>query len=255
MPLVTCNQIQHLNWDYTQDGYTALNIASGIDIWRIPISSNLHLIENLKKILPKEEIERSLRYHQEKDRQQFLMSRIVLRFLLAAYTKSEPESVVIGFGTNKKPFLVSDKLPHIHFNISHSHDLILMAFSGMELGIDIEWMDKSFSYQDLLDQNFSKDEIDFIKINQETPSIFYLLWTRKEAVLKATSSGLNSTLSSVPSLDGAHSIPSSYINSHENWKVSSFQIEENYMASIAYNEKIKNLRFKQFNNFTIKELF
>ena len=255
MPLVTCNQIQHLNWDETQDGYAALSMGIGIDIWAIPVSENLHLIENFKKILPKEEIERSLRYHQEKDRQQFLVNRIALRLLLATYTKSEPESVVIGFGTNKKPFLVSDKLPHIHFNISHSHDLILMAFSGMELGIDIEWIDKSFSYQDLLDQNFSKAEIDFIKMDQDAPSNFYLLWTRKEAVLKATSSGLNDTLSLVPLLDGAHSIPTNYINSDENWKVSSFQIKENYMASIAYNEKIKSLRVKQFNNVTIEKLF
>jgi len=228
-------------------------MSSGIDIWAIPVSENLHLIENFKKILPKEELERSLRYHREKDRQQFLVNRIVLRLLLAAYTKSEPESVVIGFGTNKKPFIVNKKLPQTFFNISHSHDLILMAFSGVELGIDIEWMDKSFSYQDLLGQNFSKDEIDFIKTDKDTSKNFYLLWTRKEAILKATSYGLNDALSSVPSLDGVHSIPSGYINSDKNWKVSSFQIAENYMGSIAYNEKIKNLRFRQLNNLTMEE--
>ncbi|MBS1668074.1 MAG: 4'-phosphopantetheinyl transferase superfamily protein [Bacteroidetes bacterium] len=254
MPLVTYNQIQHLNCDDAHGGYTTESISGCIDIWAIPISSNLHLIETFKKVLPKKELERSLRYHQEKDRQQFLVNRIVLRLLLATYTKSEPECLVIGFGNNKKPFLVNNKLPHTHFNISHSHDLILMAFSKMELGIDIEWMDKSFSYQDLLGQNFSKDEINFIKMGQDISSNFYLLWTRKEAVLKATSYGLNDTLSLVPSLDGAHSISSGYINSDENWKVSSFQIAENYMGSIAYNEKIKNIRFRQFNNLAMERL-
>ena len=114
----------------------------------------------------------------------------MLRKLLAGYSNLAPDEIKFAEGLNKKPFAENANLSDLHFNISHSADIILIAISNSEIGVDVEKVDNSFSYEEILPHNFSDEEIDFIK----NPEDFYLLWTRKESLLKATAKGLDDDL-------------------------------------------------------------
>lgn len=48
----------------------------------------------------------------------------------------KPEDILIGRGENGKPYL--KEYPEYQYNISHSGDMVMMAYSRQELGVDIE---------------------------------------------------------------------------------------------------------------------
>jgi len=179
-------------------------------------------------ILAPDEIERAGRYHQEKDQLRFIISRGMLRLLLGKYLNQKPINIHLEIGANKKPFVQNRRGDDLHYNVSHSGDLILIAVSNSEVGIDIEKINDSFSYKEILPHNFSDEEILFIK----KPEDFYLLWTRKEALLKATAKGIDDDLPLIPSLDGTHHVNSEIIGSEKNWNVNSFHIGDGYIGSV-----------------------
>ncbi len=94
---------------------------------------------------------------------------------------------------NGKPFIkarqaIDDSVqnPIINFNISHSNDLYVCAFSEKNIGIDIEYLKKKRKFIDLAKEYFFENEIKYLlAIDGEQPERFYRLWTLKEATLKA----------------------------------------------------------------------
>ncbi len=212
------------------------------DVWRININSNLLMLDNFLSILHPDEIARANRYYQTKDRNRFIISRGALRIILGKYLNEQPALIEFKTGVNKKPYINNTNHTRLCYNISHSGDWILLGISDSEIGADTEQVNFTFGYDDVLQDNFSDAEIDFI--NQSAPvERFFMLWTRKEALLKATAKGLDEDLKLIPSLDGIHFTESSTISSGENWQMSTFKLSENYVATIANNIKIVTTRF------------
>ncbi len=247
MPSIRCDNIENIHWGKLNNDDFAL--SSNVDIWRLRISSNIVLIDRFGKILSTDEHTRASRYHHQKDTERFLVSRIALRFLVAKYSKIDPGNIEFAVGSNKKPFLRNAGAHDLHYNVSHSGDWILIAFSDAEIGTDIEMIDDVFSYGEILKQNFSGQEISFITEAKNQSENFYLLWTRKEALLKATSKGVDSDLPFVPSLEGSHEVEHGMIGSGKDFFVSSFRIAENYIGSIAYAAGNHRIRFRDLNDF------
>ena len=63
----------------------------------------------------------------------------------------------------------------------------MLAFSKIEVGIDVEKINYQFEFKDILENCFTKDEI--INIDNNIIS-FYRYWTAKEAYLKCDGIGL-----------------------------------------------------------------
>lgn len=97
-------------------------------------------------------------------------------------TKLEGELLVERDGNNKPYF---KDYPNIRFSISHSNDLIVLAMSNTEVGIDIEYI-KPRSFENIVEKRFFPGE----KAEAQTLEGFLKVWTRKEAYLKLTSEGL-----------------------------------------------------------------
>ena len=231
MPTVHCDCIENIFWNCHEQPFDVLSLRSEIDIWKIRISSNLDLIGRFNRILPEEEHTKASRYHHQKDRDRVLISRIALRLLLAKYLNASPSEIKIMIGSNKKPYLRNAK--NFFYNASHSGDFILIAFSNFEVGVDIEEVDENFSYGEILERYFSNQEIEFIGKSQKSSENFYLLWTRKEALLKATSKGIHDDLKLVPATNGMHISDGQMIGSADSWQVKSFKLHEQYIASVA----------------------
>lgn len=231
MGTITNRFIDNVTWESISDEF-ALPQNGEIHFWRINIPANLYRLDELKQLLNPDEVIRGDKYHQLKDRQRFMVSRSLQRIILGKYLDQQPEQLKFILGDNKKPYLPAGDGVELHYNVSHSGDWIALAVSRSAVGADAEFVDADFPFDDILPEHFDVDEIAFInssdKINR-----FYMLWTRKEAFLKATGQGLGEHLIYTPSLDGKHGLKSNLSGTNKDWNQQSFLIAKDYMTSVA----------------------
>ncbi|WP_415140530.1 4'-phosphopantetheinyl transferase family protein [Nocardioides sp.] len=116
----------------------------------------------------------------------------------------EPRRLVItrncitcGSNRHGKPDLL---LPacgrRLEFNLSRSGEHAVLAVSGRAVGVDIEWVRPDVDWQGLGGHAFTSQEMEWLRARPSVTSDFDAarLWTRKEAVLKLTGSGLSGGL-------------------------------------------------------------
>jgi 4'-phosphopantetheinyl transferase len=233
MPTVECRFIKDYSLERPVGDHFAM--PSGVDLWQMQLPRELELRGNPGYILSEEEWARAGRYHLEKDRRRFIFSRHALRQLISRYLKIRPADIGFDQGLNKKPRILHEG-PPFFFNVSHSGERVLIAIAASDIGCDVEKIDESLSWVPLMGPCFSPPEIDFVQRSREPLRHFFVLWTRKEALLKATSKGLDDHLSKWSCLDGIREIPSAMIGSDKNWHVRSFELENLYAGAVAFGE-------------------
>jgi len=217
-------------WETPSDD---IHLSDAVEVWRVQIAPNLQFLDSLESLLQPDELKMSSRFHQLRDKQRFIIRRAILRSLLSRYLSLPAREIEFISDENKKPFVKQTATINLNYNVSHSGDWILIAVGKSGLGVDIEQTDTVFAYNDVLNQSFSLQEISYIQQSQNPKKVFFQLWTRKEALTKATSKGLDDDLVTIPCLDGEHQVDVRLLGSADDWLISSFEIIENYMGSIA----------------------
>jgi 4'-phosphopantetheinyl transferase len=142
-------------------------------------------------ILSHDERQRAARFHFERDRVRFQVCRSLLRRLVGGYTGLAPEAVTFGYGSHGKPYLEQDGA--LRFNVSHSHDVALLAFGRRELGVDVERIRPGVDLVGLARTCFSTAEREriFSHPPERQAEAFFEYWTAKEACIKAEGGGLS----------------------------------------------------------------
>lgn len=145
-------------------------------------------ISELKDQLPKALTEKAARFHFIEDQYRSLVGKALLSYAHLQTTGNELSWNEYEEEELKKPKLKNGPF----FNISHSGRVVTVAMSeGCDVGIDTE---------ELKPIDISKFEENFLPAEwlwlQNTSNKlrnlrFYQLWTRKEAILKATGLGLS----------------------------------------------------------------
>lgn len=124
-----------------------------------------------------------------KDRNLSLGATALLDRGLAAYGLREKD-MKYGFNGYGKPFFLN--APEIHFSISHSGTMVAVAFSGEEVGCDIERI-ADFD-PELARQALSPEEYDAVTAEdgpEGRSREFFRFWTLKESYMKAMGTGLS----------------------------------------------------------------
>jgi 4'-phosphopantetheinyl transferase len=237
MPVIHCHDIDPVAWSIEQPGHSVPKRA--IDVWRVAARSD----KNLLNLLSDAEKAQSDRFYKKEDASRFITGRFALRLILAGYAGMPPGEIQILAGAGKKPLLANDH--DIHFNLAHSGDWILIAVSGTAVGVDLELVNPAFSFDGILENNFSKEEINFIRGAENPRAAFYFLWTRKEALIKATGRGLHDNLQSITVLDGSREIDQRLLVSSNGWNINSFAVLENYQGAVSFDEKIRSINFRE----------
>lgn len=132
------------------------------------------------------------------DKKRVLYSDLLIRITI--HQDLNIENCDISFDTNiyGKPFLRNNL--SVHFNVSHSQNMIAVAISNKPVGIDIEYT-KNVNLE-IARRFFNESEIEYIKTSsQATNRRFIEIWTKKEAYLKYLGVGLNKSLKSFNVLD------------------------------------------------------
>lgn len=121
----------------------------------------------------------------------------------------------------KRPYLNGS----IDFNISHSGKYVVCAISTMaKIGVDVEEI-KDIPITDFTNE-FSAEEMKSILSSDDSLRSFYLLWTKKEAFLKAIGTGLHLPLNKV------HETANKISWENKEWFLTQLNLDENYCAHI-----------------------
>jgi 4'-phosphopantetheinyl transferase len=107
----------------------------------------------------------------------------LLRRLICNRLNIRNENIKFYRNKNGKPYLESLDL---HFNVSHSHNAIVIAIFDEEVGVDIEKIcgyDNDL-YNGIAEHLFTETENQCIKNSANKARTFYEIWTRKEAYIK-----------------------------------------------------------------------
>lgn len=155
------------------------------DVILVAANTNEIKIRDLERWLSKSEIKRSKSYVSEIAKINFVISRVIVNITFKEILKADIENLNFQRNSNNKPFIENPK--GIKFNISHTYGCVIAGFSKREIGVDVEKINKRFSFQDILKECFVQKEINLIR-NKHT--LFFKYWTAKEAYLKWEGSGL-----------------------------------------------------------------
>ena len=155
----------------------------------ITLAQEADVVNRLRGVLSPDEAERAARFHFERDRRRFTVARGVLRRVLGAYLRVAPEAVRFDYGAQGKPSLHGEllstvALPDLTFNVSHSHELAVIAVArGRRLGVDIEHKQRAIEFEQIASRYFAEQERAELRALPQSliAEGFFNCWTRKEA--------------------------------------------------------------------------
>lgn len=165
----------------------------------VPVSLFLVDLEQLARqadCAPREphDAERAARFHFERDRRRYLAARFALRRVLADALGTGIEAIRLGEESGGKPCIAAPAAPALHFNVSHSDGVALIALGAdAPVGVDVELGLRLGDVDGLAHSCLSVEELPqwhgLPAMGRERR--FLGLWTRKEALLKALGLGLS----------------------------------------------------------------
>ncbi|MQR01159.1 4'-phosphopantetheinyl transferase family protein [Glaciimonas soli] len=231
-----------------------------IDLWcAFPAEiTDESLLQTYRDLLSDEERVQQQRFYFAKDRQRYLVTRVLARTVLSRYGSVAPEQWVFAANAYGKPHINFgtglDK--KISFNITHADNLIIIAVTcDHALGLDTENnQDRSIS-QDLAEHSFAPEEVvDFCaQPADQQQQRFFEYWTLKESYIKARGMGLSIPLQqfsfSFPREDEiALALAPELNDTPARWRFWQFKMAGNYLVALCA-EKVEpeppSLIFKQ----------
>lgn len=229
-------------FDFTYTPHSSLNIdPNEVHIWLISPSLVFGNIQNKIDLLSFDESLKATRFHFEKDRHLYETAHISLRLILSLYQNISPAKIKFVFGKNGKPFLEKTQNPrNIAFNLSHTFDLVAVGITSFpQIGIDVEFTDSKEINRDLISQISTKEEF---KIYEKQSlslqnKLFFKLWTRKEALLKASGTGLsiepNQVCVEPNDISPLIELTGNGFTTNSLFKLRDFQVGDFHMGSVA----------------------
>ncbi|EEF57035.1 4'-phosphopantetheinyl transferase family protein [Pedosphaera parvula] len=171
-----------------------------VHVWGTILNSGPDRLGRYASILSEDEKKRAARFRFERDQNRFTVARGFLRTVLGRYLKMDPAEITFSYSDRGKPALNAPSSNPLHFNLSHSHDLALLAVTEIcPVGVDVEQIRTLRDADAIADRFFSERESSALRAlpPEQKPIGFFNLWTRKEAWLKATGEGISDSLDKV----------------------------------------------------------
>jgi len=229
--------------------------AGRVDVWRVRLDEP-PTAGSEAGLLSSDEITRAARFHFEKDRIHFTRCRSVLRNLLAGYLAIPAAEIRFEYPSSGKPQLAAGQNPRaLQFNVSHSTTMALIAVgSEHRLGVDIEKIRGDVDTTSLAERFFSPRECAGLQTLPDRLRVpgFFACWTRKEAFLKATGTGLSFPLADFsvtthPDLNPEIEEISGNVDAGKQWFLVDLSVAEGYRATVAVEQSPSRLETYSWN--------
>jgi 4'-phosphopantetheinyl transferase len=181
-------------------------VAAGeAHVWSLPLDVGQSALASAIDLLSPDERERADRLRFDVQRNRFVVGRGLLRVILGRYCDVPPERLRFSYGPHGKPELTASEGARraggaLHFNLAHSEGVGVLAVTQIgPVGVDVEQVRRLMEFKELVSQFFSvREAAEFLRLPwEQQPAAFFNLWTRKEALLKATGEGIAHLLNRV----------------------------------------------------------
>ena len=174
-----------------------------VAVWAALVADLIAPCQAVPTLLTADEATRAARFVQPRDRDTYLVAHTLCRALLALATGLPPRSLVWLRGPFGKPYLDHSaslpSTPRWQFNLSHTSGYVMVALCrDVEVGVDIESLRPHLELPGIAERFFSPEEVACWKAGPPARQVemFYRLWTRKEAFMKAAGLGFGLSLDS-----------------------------------------------------------
>lgn len=167
-----------------------------VHLWCAPVPPQIDgaLWARYEALLNDEERIRLWRFHFDRDRRRFLVTRALVRSVLSRYADVAPAAWAFTPNAHGRPAIANPgpDAQRLCFNLTHSHTLVVLGLTaGRGIGIDTESTDRDPPLE-VADRYFSKRESQALRAlpAHDQPARFWDLWTFKESYIKARGLGL-----------------------------------------------------------------
>jgi len=229
-----------MKFDFIKNELTENNAC----VFTAYLPSMYHHLEYLWNILSYDEKNQAEKFINVTLKNRYIISHGLLRHLLSFCTIIKPQDIQYSTNQFGKPFLKNDKY-RVQFNISHSKDYAVYIIAlDYKIGIDIEWKDNTLNFQELIEFLLSPTEIIiFNKLDPETQfHMFYDIWTKKEAIIKAIGQGLSYPLKTIEIMSCVNKNNKFYHLANETiYYYSNLCNLDNYAGAISHTHKFDKL--------------
>jgi 4'-phosphopantetheinyl transferase len=230
-----------------------------VHVWHVDLTAWKKEADSLLELLDPQERERAARFKFPGPRNQFVISRAVLRQALGCYLPMEAREIRFRTTANGKPELAADSALHfndLHFNLSHSEGVTVFAIARhRQVGIDVERIRPDTNALELAERFFSRREVQWLRsqpAGDQIPS-FFTCWTGKEAYIKAHGAGLSISLNSfcvlpVPTTAGSELQLKVYDDPQETrrWSMWPLELGSGLRAALAVEGESCRVRLSQW---------
>lgn len=204
-----------------------------VHLWHVQLDQSGDQVRELARILAADEHQRAKQYGRAQQRFQYIIARGALRSILARYLHVDPTVITFQYTAHGKPSLANESQRDLHFNVAHSHTRALIAVARSEIGVDLEYMRVIADRDRLAAASCTPRER--VLLQQcpvhEQQRLFFDIWTRKEAIVKACGYGLNVPLDQIET--GVMLRSSTVVTKVGVWSLCSLAVEAGYAAAIA----------------------
>ena len=146
-------------------------------------------------LLDPEERARNARFRVELPRRLHLAARVLLRQTLSHYRAVDPPDWRFGRNAYGRPHIEAPEHSRmLHFNLSHTDGLVALAVSeAPDIGVEVEIVARNLDCEQMAPAVFAPAELEtYARVAaSERRSVFFVLWTLKEAYIKARGMGLS----------------------------------------------------------------
>ena len=224
-----------------------------VHLWRLSVAQTRISFDYHLSLLDEEEKFHAARFHFREDREQSILARASLRSLMARYTGFAPERIRFKKNQYGKPFLQYPD-SSVQFNVTHSGDCIIHAITcGAEIGVDVETV-RDFSSLGSISSYFATGEQAWLDgmAHDARDDAFFMLWTCKEAYIKALGRGLSKPLDSFE-IGIVNNEPKILFDSDDHaladsWQLLLFKPKRNMVGCVAVNTSINAVEFRDYES-------
>ena len=173
-----------------------LSLSSGlVDVWRTKLDLPEAWITRYCDLLSEQERQRAARFRMTAKYNEYVITRGLLRSVLARMLGGHPRQFDFSYGPHGKPDLADRSQDRtVSFNVSHTHGLALVALMPHRaLGVDVEMKRENVECAGLAKRFFSGSEAGALLSlpTSQQRQAFFNCWTRKEAFIKAKGQGIS----------------------------------------------------------------
>lgn len=187
-------------------------------------------------VLDEDELGRAAAFRRAADRLTYVLAHVALRQLLAAVTGRDPRAVRLVRdacprcgGPHGRPALDDGS---VHFSLSHSGPVALLALSATPVGVDIERRPEPGTVAGVARMLHPKETAELRALDDTASSLaFARVWTRKEAYLKGLGTGLAGDSARDYLGTGAHPAPAP-----DGWSIMDVTAPDGFAAALAVRD-------------------